>query len=118
MARPIEPTPILEGEDAKKVLELMNSVTYSEEKQKFLDECRQVYRKTIKWWLVLDFSRVKAERLSKIYDVSKFDCGDEDLNDFIKNDAFIYQEKKIATTILFFYEENWICVHSCWFFEA
>jgi len=57
---------------------------------------------------VLDFSRVKAERLSKIYDVSKFDCGDEDLNDFIKNDAFIYQEKKIATTILFFYEENLI----------
>ena len=48
MARPIEPTPILEGEDAKKVLELMNSVTYSEEKQKFLDECRQVYRKTMK----------------------------------------------------------------------
>ena len=48
MARPIEPTPILQGEDAKKVLELMNSVTYSEEKQKFLDECRQVYRKTIK----------------------------------------------------------------------
>ena len=57
---------------------------------------------------MLDFSRVKAERLSKIYDVSKFDCGDEDLNDFIKNDAFIYQEKKIATTILFFYEENLI----------
>ena len=48
MARPIEPTPILEGEDAQKVLELMNSVTYSEEKQKFLDECRQVYRKTMK----------------------------------------------------------------------
>ena len=48
MARPIEPTPILEGRDAEKVLELMNSVTYSEEKQKFLDECRQVYRKTMK----------------------------------------------------------------------
>ena len=48
MARPIEPTPILEGEDARNVLELMNSVTYSEEKQKFLDECRQVYQKTMK----------------------------------------------------------------------
>ena len=57
---------------------------------------------------MLDFSKVKAERLSKIYDVSKFDCGDDDLNDFLKNDAFIYQEKKIATTILFFYEENLI----------
>ncbi len=48
MARPIEPTPILEGEDARKVIELMNSVSYSEEKQKFLDECREIYRKTIK----------------------------------------------------------------------
>lgn len=48
MARPIEPTPILEGEDAKRVLELMDSVSYNEEKQKFLDECRQVYKKTVK----------------------------------------------------------------------
>lgn len=57
---------------------------------------------------MLDFSKVRTERLSKIYDVSKFDCGDEDLNDFIKNDAFVYQEKKLATTTLFFYEENFI----------
>jgi len=48
MARPIQPTPILKGKDAKKVLELMNSVTYSKEKQKFLDECRQIYKKTLK----------------------------------------------------------------------
>ena len=48
MARPIAPTPILQGEDAKKVIEQMNRVTYSEEKKKFLDECRQVYKMTIK----------------------------------------------------------------------
>lgn len=47
MARPIEPTPILEGEDAKRVLELMDSVSYNEEKQKFLDECEEIYIKTI-----------------------------------------------------------------------
>lgn len=57
---------------------------------------------------MIDFSQVKAVGLSKIYDLSKFDCGDKDLNDFIKNDTFIYQEKKLATTILFFYEENLI----------
>ncbi len=57
---------------------------------------------------MLDFSKVRAVRLSKIYDLSKFDCGDEDLNEFIKNDAFVYQEKKLTTTILFFYEENLI----------
>lgn len=48
MARPIQPTPILEGEDARKVLEQMNSVSYSKEKQKFLDECKAIYRKTIR----------------------------------------------------------------------
>ena len=48
MARPIQPTPILEGEDARKVLEQMNSVTYNPEKQKFLDECREIYQKTLK----------------------------------------------------------------------
>lgn len=57
---------------------------------------------------MLDFSKVKAVKLSKIYDLSKFDCGDKDLNDFIKNDTSLYQEKKLATTILFFYEENLI----------
>jgi len=46
MARPIEPTPILEGKDAKKVIELMNKVVYSKKKQKFLDECRRIYKKT------------------------------------------------------------------------
>lgn len=57
---------------------------------------------------MIDFSKVNAEKLSRIYDVSKFDCGDDDLNDFIKNDAFMYQEKKLATTILFFYKEKLI----------
>ena len=48
MARPIEPTPVLQGEDAKRLIKEMNSLSYSEEKQKFLDECRDVYSKTKK----------------------------------------------------------------------
>lgn len=47
MARPIEPTPVLQGEDARRVLELMNSATYSEEKQKFLNDCRKVFKRTL-----------------------------------------------------------------------
>lgn len=47
MARPIQPTPILEGKDARKVLELMNRATYSKKKQRFLDECREIYKKTM-----------------------------------------------------------------------
>lgn len=48
MARPIEPTPVLKGEDAKRLIKEMNSSSYSEEKQKFLNECREVYSKTKK----------------------------------------------------------------------
>ncbi len=55
---------------------------------------------------MLDFSKVRIEGLSREYDLSTFDCGDTDLNDFIKNDAFVYLEKKLATTILFFYQEK------------
>lgn len=48
MARPIEPTPILEGRDAERLLEDISKDTYSEKKQKFLDECAEIYKKTQK----------------------------------------------------------------------
>ena len=56
--------------------------------------------------IVLDFSLVKAVKLAKYHDLSKFDCNDDDINDFIRNDAFVYQDKKIATTTIFIYEDN------------
>lgn len=46
MARPIEPTPILKGKDAQKLLDEISSATYSEGKQRFLEECLNIYRKT------------------------------------------------------------------------
>ena len=46
MARPIEPTPILEGKDAERLINDMKSASYSEKKQQFLDECREIYKKT------------------------------------------------------------------------
>ena len=46
MARPIEPTPILEGEDAEQLLKEVNSTSYSKEKEKFLNECKEIYNKT------------------------------------------------------------------------
>lgn len=55
---------------------------------------------------MLDFSLVKAVKLAKYHDLSKFDCNDDDINDFIRNDAFVYQDKKIATTTIFTYEDN------------
>jgi hypothetical protein len=49
---------------------------------------------------------VKAERLAKYHDISRFDCGDEDINDFLKNDALRYQERKIATTTIFIHNDE------------
>ena len=46
MARPIQPTPILEGEDAERLLKEIATATFSEKKQKFLDECREIYAQT------------------------------------------------------------------------
>ena len=48
MARPIEPTPILEGKDAERLLNEVANATFSPKKQRFLDECREIYAKTKK----------------------------------------------------------------------
>lgn len=40
------------------------------------------------------------ETLNENHDLSYFDCGDEDLNDFLKKDALIQQEKKLNLTKL------------------
>jgi hypothetical protein len=45
MAKPIEPTPILEGQDAKTFLKEIENVSYSEKKARFLDECKNIYKK-------------------------------------------------------------------------
>ena len=40
------------------------------------------------------------ETLSEEHDLSDFDCGDDDLNDFIKNDALAQQKEKLNVTKL------------------
>ena len=56
--------------------------------------------------IALDFSKIKVEKLSEIFDFRKFDCGDKDINDFLWNDALRYQKENIATTLLFIYENS------------
>jgi len=46
MARPIEPTPILKGKDAERLLNEVDNAAYSEKKEKFLKECVDIYKKT------------------------------------------------------------------------
>ena len=40
------------------------------------------------------------------HDVSRFDCGDADLNDFLKNDCFNYQTEYLSHTRLVYHREN------------
>ena len=52
------------------------------------------------------FHKLQYATLSKQINLKDFDCGDSDLNDFIKNDALGYQLKYLAnTTCIFFYNK-------------
>ena len=44
---------------------------------------------------------MKQYRLSDLDALQQFDCGDEDLNDFLLNDARFYDEQMIAHTYVF-----------------
>ena len=54
----------------------------------------------------LDLSKIEIVKLSEVYDISRFDCGDNDINEFLRNDALNYQKEKIAVTTLFIFENN------------
>lgn len=46
------------------------------------------------------------ENLSDKHDLSEFDCGDEDLNDFLKNDALAQQNARLNVTKLIMCDGN------------
>jgi len=54
----------------------------------------------------LDITQIEVVELSEIYDLSKFDCGDLDINDFLRQDALIHQKERIASTFLFVYKNQ------------
>lgn len=43
---------------------------------------------------------MKLVRLTKDYELTAFDCGDKDLNDFLFEDAKLFLEKRIANTFI------------------
>ena len=45
-------------------------------------------------------------RLKPGISVEKFDCGNDDLNDFIRSDAFVYAERKLAQTFIALYKNE------------
>lgn len=54
----------------------------------------------------LELNKIKVVKLSSVYDLKQFDCGDADLNDFIQNDAVKYEEQRLASTFLIVYGEE------------
>ena len=54
----------------------------------------------------VDLDKIKVVKLSKVYDLKKFDCGVPDLNEFIQNDALKYEEERLARTFLLIYDEK------------
>lgn len=44
--------------------------------------------------------RYQIRRLGKGEAVSSFDCGDEDLNDFILNESVLYRQARLAVTYI------------------
>jgi GNAT superfamily N-acetyltransferase len=49
---------------------------------------------------------LRFERLTPDHDVRRFDCDDDDLNDFLQSDALAYQGQHLAGTFVVFEGEN------------
>lgn len=54
----------------------------------------------------IPLEEIKIADLSPVYDLSSFDCGGADLNEFLKNDALKYHQSSLAKTILFIWREK------------
>ena len=58
--------------------------------------------------LRIEAHHLQPKPISEDLNLNDFDCGDADLNDFLKNDALKYETANIAKTICLFYEEKLI----------
>tara|TARA_Y100000310_G_C20605128_1_gene775109 strand:- start:869 stop:1405 length:537 start_codon:yes stop_codon:yes gene_type:complete len=54
----------------------------------------------------IELEDIKIVSLSKLYDLSEFDCGDSDLNEFLQRDSFKYQKQLLTKIFLIIVEEN------------
>ena len=50
--------------------------------------------------MALDKNNIIYRRLDEHNDIKCFDCGDEGLNDFIKNDAPLYYKSRLSTSYI------------------
>ncbi|MBI2147524.1 GNAT family N-acetyltransferase [Candidatus Woesearchaeota archaeon] len=57
---------------------------------------------------LFDLSKVMIKQASKEEKLTNFDCEDDDLNEFLRQDSISYKNKLIANTFLIFYNEAMI----------
>ena len=69
--------------------------------------------------MTINLSRLQIEKLSdsNIAITGQFDCGDHDLNEFLKDDALKHQKERIAATYLCFYDGKMVGYFS-WLTDA
>ena len=48
----------------------------------------------------MNLSTYVVRKLRKTSPVAEFNCGDQDLNDFVRNEAIDYQNARLSTTYL------------------
>ncbi len=54
----------------------------------------------------IDFNNLDIVKLSSGFDLSNFDCGDNDLDSFLKDDALLYQNGSLAVTYICLYKNQ------------
>ena len=54
----------------------------------------------------IPYDELSLIKLEKIHDRSPFACEDDDLTEFFKEDALMYQERNAAVTYICIYREN------------
>jgi len=54
----------------------------------------------------IPFSELKFKILDESTELSSFECGDSNIDDFLKNDAKSYQKDRLATTYLVYYGDQ------------
>ncbi len=62
--------------------------------------------------LLITPSKVEVQEISPLYALDSFDCGDADLNEFLKIDSFGYRDQLIAKTFLVIHKEQVVAFFS------
>ena len=100
--------PVLKGKDAKRFIE-QDTKPLSSEQKEYLKTCQETYEKKPIKQIFIDFDKIEIKKLDISQDICNFDCNlDDDLgcNDFIHNDALLYQKERQGITYLFFYNDK------------